>query len=105
MIRTANNLKNSFQNADLFVYLLTLAAKIHPDANETTNPKERMMITTNQLNQVATLLGTTDKNLVFSVCIKTLVDAGMSAVDAMKEVCGVENTNAMIGKLYDDLRA
>lgn len=64
-----------------------------------------MMITTTQLNQVATLLGTTDKNLVFAACIKTLVDAGMSAVDAMKEVCGVENTNAMISKLYDDLRA
>jgi len=43
VIRVANNLKKSFQNADLSLYLLTLAAKIHPDANETTSPKGNTM--------------------------------------------------------------
>ena len=37
----ATNLKNSFQKADLLVYSLTLAVKMHPDANETTKRKRK----------------------------------------------------------------
>jgi hypothetical protein len=63
------------------------------------------MITTEQLNAVAAMIGTTDKNLVFTACIKTLVEAGIDAKLAMEFVLGKNKVDAMIGDLYDGLRA
>ena len=63
------------------------------------------MITTEQLNAVANMLGTTDKNLVFSACIKTLIEAGIDARAAFDFVCGKHNIDTVIGELYDGLRA
>jgi hypothetical protein len=63
------------------------------------------MITTEQLNAVAAMIGTTDKNLVFTACINTLVETGMDAKLAMEFVLGKTNVDAMIGDLYDGLRA
>ncbi len=63
------------------------------------------MITTAQLNAVATLIGTTDKHLVFAACIKTLVEDGMDARTAFDFVCGKHNVDTMISELYDTLRA
>jgi hypothetical protein len=62
------------------------------------------MITAEQLNTVAAMIGTTDKNLVFAVCIKTLVDAGMNAIAAFEFVCGKNNVDAAITSLYESLR-
>jgi hypothetical protein len=50
-----------------------------------------------QLNQVATLLGTDSKELVFSTCIKFLVDEGMELKDAVDAVLG-EGAYARIGE-------
>ncbi len=63
------------------------------------------MITTEQLNAVAAMIGTTDKNLVFTACIKTLVEAGMDVKLAMEFVLGKNNVDSMINDLYDGLRA
>ncbi len=64
-----------------------------------------MQITTEQLNAVAALLGTTDKNLVFSVCIKTLVDAGMDIADATDAVLGVGRFMEIASAVYEELTA
>jgi hypothetical protein len=58
-----------------------------------------------QLNAVAALLNTTDKNLVFSVCIKTLVDAGVSVRDAIDAVLGVGTFEGIAGEVYGKLTA
>ena len=63
------------------------------------------MITTAQLNAVATLIGTTDKKAVFAACIKTLMESGMSARAAMEFVCGKHNVDAVIDSVYNELRA
>jgi hypothetical protein len=64
-----------------------------------------MQITTEQLNAVAALLGTTDKNLVLSVCIKTLVDAGMDIADATDAVLGVGRFMEIANAVYEELTA
>ena len=56
-------------------------------------------ITTEQLNAVANLLGTTDKNVVFSACIKTLVENGMKLEAAFDYVCGHGRFADMVSSL------
>lgn len=64
-----------------------------------------MTITANQLNQVAELIGATDKNVVFSVVIKHLVDAGLSVELAFESVFGEGAYKKFAGQVYDALRA
>jgi len=64
-----------------------------------------MQITTAQLNEVANLLGTTDKNVVFSAIIKTLVEAGLEVSVAFEMVFGEGTYNKMAGFIYDSLKA
>lgn len=64
-----------------------------------------MQITTEQLNAVAALLNTTDKNLVFSVVIKTLVDAGVDAVTATDAVLGAGRYMEIANAVYEGLTA
>ena len=56
-------------------------------------------------NQVATLLGTTDKNVVFSAILKTLVESGVAANAAFDMVFGEGAYKKMAGDVYDALRA
>jgi len=70
-----------------------------------TNESKTMTITTEQLNAVATLLNTTDKNLVFSVCIKTLVDAGASVREAVDAVLGTGRFDDIVSEVYEILTA
>jgi hypothetical protein len=46
-----------------------------------------------------------DAQQQISMRIMSLVNDGMSAVDAMRIVCGVDVVDAMIDKLYNELRA
>lgn len=41
---------------------------------------------------------------VISIRVLALVASGMSAVDALREVCGADVVDAMISDLYDALR-
>ena len=63
------------------------------------------MITVDQLNKVAALLNTTDKNLVISVCIKTLVDAGMSVNEAIDAVLGAGQFDAISDRVREVVAA
>lgn len=63
-----------------------------------------MHITADQLNQVATLLGTTDKNVVFSAVLKTLTDAGMAFNQAFDALFGAGAYEAFAGSVYDALK-
>ena len=64
-----------------------------------------MQITTAQLNQVAALLGTTDKNVVFSAVLKTLTDAGMAFNHAFDALFGAGAYESFAGSVYDALKA
>lgn len=64
-----------------------------------------MQITATQLNQVAELIGTTDKNVVFSAVIKTLVEAGMGFDAAFDMLFGEGSFKKSAGNVYDALRA
>lgn len=64
-----------------------------------------MQITAEQMNQVAELIGTTDKNVVISAIIKTLVDAGMAVSEAFDAVMGQGAYVKMAGNIYGELRA
>lgn len=57
-----------------------------------------------QLNQVAELIGTNDKNVVISVAIKTLVDAGASVSEAFDMVFGDGAYSKFAGDIYDALQ-
>ena len=70
-----------------------------------TNESKTMTITTEQLNAVATLLNTTDKKLVFSVCIKTLVEAGASVREAVDAVLGTGRFDDIASEVYESLTA
>lgn len=64
------------------------------------------MITAAQLNQVAELLGTTDKNVVFSAVIQTLVkQGGIPVRDAFEMVFGEGSYMKFAGEIYHALRA
>lgn len=64
-----------------------------------------MKITAEQLNAVAALLGTTDKNVVISACIKTLVDSGMDAQEATDAVLGSGTFADIANTVHDKLAA
>ncbi len=64
-----------------------------------------MRVTTEQLNAAAKLLGTTDKNVVYSAIITTLVREGMDVQDAINALFGPEGWSTMSGAIYDALRA
>jgi len=70
-----------------------------------TDESKTMTITTEQLNTVAALLNTTDKNLIFSACIKTLVDAGVSVRDAVDAVLGTGRFDDIASEVYESLTA
>lgn len=44
-------------------------------------------------------------NAIISARILTLVAGGMDVVEALKQVCGADKVDAMIGDLYQALRA
>lgn len=59
----------------------------------------------NDLNTIAKMLGTTDKNVVFSACIKVLrEEGGYDIKDALEIVLGEGRYDELIGNLYDALR-
>lgn len=66
-------------------------------------------MTTAQLNAVASLLTANGieatKDVVFSVCIKTLIEAGMPIEVAFDAVLGEGHYTKFSGNLYDALRA
>jgi hypothetical protein len=62
-----------------------------------------MAVTTEQFNAVADLLSTTDKDFVFSVCIKTLVEAGASVREAVDAVLGAGRFDDITDKVYEGL--
>jgi hypothetical protein len=62
-------------------------------------------ITAAQLNEVAALLGTTDKQTVFNVVIGTLVKAGVDVADAVDAVFGEGAYKRLAHQVYDALRA
>jgi len=64
-----------------------------------------MQITTAQLNQVANLLGTKDKNVVFSAVIQFLVKSGLAIDEAFEMVFGEGSYERFAGQVYEALRA
>lgn len=64
-----------------------------------------MRITTEQLNQVAALLKTNDKNLVISVCVKTLVDAGSDVDQAIDAALGAGQFEQLVGEVFEAHKA
>jgi len=60
-----------------------------------------MQITTAQLNQVAELIGATDKNMVFSAVLKTLVECGISTDAAFDCLFGDGAFKQFAGNVYD----
>jgi len=62
------------------------------------------IITAQQLNSVAELLGTTDKNIIFSAIIKTLVDAGLPMAQAFDALFGEGAYSKFAGDVYDALK-
>lgn len=64
-----------------------------------------MQITTAQLNEFANVLGTTDKNVVFSAVLKTLVQAGVEINVAFDMLFGEGAYKRFAGELYHALRA
>jgi len=64
-----------------------------------------MTITAQKLNEVANLLGTTDKNVVFSAVLKTLVQAGIEINVAFDMLFGKGAYKQFAGEVYHALRA
>lgn len=64
-----------------------------------------MQITAAQLNQVATLLNTNDKNVVLSATIQFLVKSGLAVDEAFEMVFGEGAYKRFAGQVYDALRA
>lgn len=64
-----------------------------------------MQVTAAQLNQVAAMLNTTDKSLVITVAIHTLVKAGVDVGDAMDAVLGAGAYQRLAAQVYHALRA
>lgn len=57
------------------------------------------------LNQVANLLGTTDKNVVFSAVLKTLIEEGVAANVAFDFLFGEGAYKKFAGEVFQALRA
>jgi uncharacterized membrane protein YdfJ with MMPL/SSD domain len=64
-----------------------------------------MQITANQLNQIAALIGTTDRQVVISAAIKFLTDAGMALDAAFDAVFGEGAYVRMAGDLQAAMTA
>ena len=64
-----------------------------------------MQITTAQLNEVANLLGTTDKNVVFSTVLKNLFQNGIATDVAFDFVFGEGAYKRFAGDIYTAIRA
>jgi hypothetical protein len=64
-----------------------------------------MQVTAAQLNKIATLLGTTDRNVVINAAIATLVKSGMDITDATDAVLGEGAYMRIAGEIYNKLRA
>jgi hypothetical protein len=64
-----------------------------------------MQVTAETLNQIANLIGTTDRNLVINVAIATLVKSGVDIVEATDAVLGEGAYAKVAGQVYDALRA
>lgn len=62
-----------------------------------------MQVTATQLNQIAELLGTTDKNTVITFAIGTLVQAGINISEAFDAVLGAGAYVKFAGDLYHAL--
>jgi len=62
-------------------------------------------ITTAQLNQVAELIGTTDKNAVFAAVLTTLTNAGIAANVAFDMLFGAGSFKKFAGDLHAALNA
>lgn len=66
--------------------------------------KEAKMITTEQLNKVAEIIGTNDKNVVIAVVLKTLIDNGMGVAEAYEEVFGAGSYQKLTGQVWEALQ-
>lgn len=64
-----------------------------------------MNITAAQMNNVAALLGTTDKNVVISAVLKTLVQSGVDMQTAFDAVFSEGAYSKFAGEVYQALRA
>mgnify|MGYP003493689858 CR=1 FL=1 len=64
-----------------------------------------MQITTAQLNHIAALLRTTDKDIVYSAILKTLIEDGISVDAAVDALFGDGAFKQFAGNVYDALRA
>ena len=64
-----------------------------------------MQITTAKLNHIAALLGTTNKDIVFSAVLKTLIEDGISVDAAVDAMFGDGSFKQFAGNVYDALRA
>lgn len=64
-----------------------------------------MTISAAKLNQVADLLGTRDKNVVFCAVIQFLVKSGLTIDEAFDTVFGKGAYTRVAGQIYDALRA
>jgi hypothetical protein len=64
-----------------------------------------MQVTTTQLNAIAELMNTTDKNAVITVAIGTLVKAGADIQVATDAVLGEGAYKRLAGMVYEQLRA
>ncbi len=66
---------------------------------------EMNTITTAQLNQVAELIGTTDKNAIFSAVLTTLTSAGIAVNVAFDMLFGAGAFEKFAGDLHGALNA
>jgi hypothetical protein len=69
------------------------------------NRDDTMQITANQLNQIAALIGTNDRQVVISTAIKFLTDAGMALDAAFDAVFGEGAYVRMAGDLQAAMTA
>src|SRR5262245_9215998 len=82
------------------------ASRWHNTSIAATNRTENaMQVTTAQLNEIARMLNTTDKQLVINVAIGTLVKAGVDIKDATDAVLGEGAYTKLAHQVYDALRA
>jgi hypothetical protein len=58
------------------------------------------MITANQLNAIAKLIGTEDKSIVISMAIKTLCESGMKPSEAFDAVFGQGSFASFAGDIH-----
>ena len=63
-----------------------------------------MKITTSQLNQIAALTGITDKNVIISIAIKTLIETGLPVRSEYDAVLGDGAFKKMANDIYDSMK-